>query len=191
MSARTGRASTPAGFTAIELVVVLLIASVATALAVPAFRAWFAEDDMTVATRRIEALFRVARDSALRSGNPVTVVIDSASGFVWLDAPIPDEDTLDDAEGAGAAGLFGWSREDRSMAGSSIRPAAAGESSGAESIGESLALPSTVRLELTRARARFTIAPGGHAFADTLRLRTTLEERWITLDPWTADVRAY
>lgn len=184
------------GFTAIELIVVLVILAVGTGLAVPAFRSWFQEDDLTVATHRIEALFQVARDSAIRSGLPVTVVIDSATGRVWLDVPMRDDEDTVAVEAD--VGYFDAVRDDRAAPlpsaterASSLRSAMTGVAGADFAGGESLALPSTVRLELTRARARFTIAPGGNAFADTLLLRTTMAERRVTLDPWTADVRVY
>jgi len=72
------------GFTLVELIVVLTILAVTTGLAIPAFRRWVEEDNLTVATRRIEALFRMARDSAIRSGSAVTLVLDSATAHAWL-----------------------------------------------------------------------------------------------------------
>jgi prepilin-type N-terminal cleavage/methylation domain-containing protein len=129
------------GFSLVEMIVVLGIVSLSAAVAVPAFREWAREDDLTIATRRVEALFRVARDSAIRGGMPVTVVIDSVTSLVWVDTA---------------------------------------------KVG--IELPSTVRLELSAARARFTFAPGGAAFADSLVLRTPLARRLVTLDPWTSDV---
>src|SRR5690606_945434 len=75
------------GFTLVELVVAFVVLAVMAAMAAPAFlaspRPPAALDD---AQGRLQALFRLARDSAVRSATPVTVVIDSASGRVWLDA---------------------------------------------------------------------------------------------------------
>jgi Tfp pilus assembly protein FimT len=65
---------------------VLLVLSVMAAVAVPSLLETPRDDDMTAATRRIEGLFRLARDSAARSGSRVSVVIDSATSRVWLDA---------------------------------------------------------------------------------------------------------
>lgn len=61
------------------------ILALGTALAVPAFLSLVQDDDLTRATRAVESLFRIARDSAIAGGRPVTVVIDSVTGSVWLD----------------------------------------------------------------------------------------------------------
>jgi prepilin-type N-terminal cleavage/methylation domain-containing protein len=154
------------GFTLLEVVATLVIVAIAAAVAAPAFR--------------FEALFRLARDSAIRGGQPVTVVIDSVSGLVWLDAPpfAGIADSIRDATaaerggrlGAGAAALDRRTFSEEAVAG-----------------GTSLELPAGIRLELTRARARFAFAPTGAAFPDTLWLRTSIVTRGITLDPWTGD----
>jgi type II secretory pathway pseudopilin PulG len=163
------------GFTLLEAVIVLLILAVGTAVAVPAFRAWLEEgSEMDVATRRVEALFRLARDSAAKTGVLVTVVIDSATATVWLDAPPPP--TLDELT-TFAPPRFGAVRTALSV------PHAAG----AAPDGEPLALPASIRLELSKARARFAFAPGGTAFGDTLVLRSSTEARSVTINPWTGD----
>jgi len=168
------------GFTLLEVVIVMLILAIMSAVAVPAFKSLFEEDDLTSATHRVEALFRLARDSAIRGGQPVTVVIDSVSGFIWLDTPnvIPASDTATAAWSEASA--FGR------LPGGAL---AAGVGDPKEYVrpGEPLGLPSSVELVLTRARARFTFAPGGSAFADTLVLRTGLEARVVTVNRWTGD----
>ncbi len=166
------------GFTLIELMVVFGILAIATALAVPAFRSLLNEDDLTTATRRVEALFQLARDSAIRGGEPVTVVMDSMSGNVWLDVPAVSEP---------------FAEADAGM--EPLRIGTPLPSSGAlfaekPDSGESLLLPSTVRIDLGRARARFTFAPTGAAYADTLVLHSSLGERHITLNRWTGNVIA-
>jgi Tfp pilus assembly protein FimT len=165
--AQAGSATVRGGFTLMEIVVVFVIVALATALSVPAWRRWFQEDDMTVATRRIEALFRLARDSAIRGGEPVTVVIDSVTGHVWLDAPRPP--LIADSMYAPRTTL-------------SVERAAE------ESKGESLELPLSVTIELTQARARFEFAPSGAAYADSLVLKAPMGLRLITVNPWTGDV---
>jgi prepilin-type N-terminal cleavage/methylation domain-containing protein len=84
-----------AGFTIIEVVVVLLIIAIATAVTVPALLAPAADDDaLTTAVRDIDLLFRTARDSSARSGRAVTVMLDSATSHAWLyageDSPASD-----------------------------------------------------------------------------------------------------
>ena len=85
----TRRGFAHCGFTLIEVVMALFIVSLAVAGAVPAYRSLGEVDDLTQATRRVETLFRLARDSAIRSGLPVTVVIDSIDGLVWIDTVEP------------------------------------------------------------------------------------------------------
>jgi len=142
------------GFTLIELIVVLAILALTTGLAIPAFRRWAEDDDLTVATRRVEALFRMARDSAMRSGSAVTLVLDSATARVWL---IPSADNAPGIEEANENG-------------------------------ETLELPASIALQLSKTRARFRFAGGGAVFGDSLWLATSYEKRLITMDPWTGDV---
>jgi general secretion pathway protein H len=78
------------GFTLIEMIVVLMILAVATAVTVPALRAPPVEDDFTIAMKRVDDMFRFARDSSVRAGLPLTIAIDSATGNVWL---LSDEDS--------------------------------------------------------------------------------------------------
>ena len=76
-----------AGFTLIEVIVTLVVLSVVAALTIPAFLRDPVVADMDDGQGRLEALFRIARDSAVRSAVPVTVAFDSATGYAWLDVP--------------------------------------------------------------------------------------------------------
>ena len=155
-----------AAFTIIEVVVVMLILAVATALTVPALLPPPADDDLTAAARQLDLLFGTARDSAARSGADVTVVMDSATGGVWLmAAAAPDSSFAPATSGIGAARAR---REDT---------------------GSPLELPRSVRLELSRSRARFRFTATGLAFGDSLVLRSPLGTYLITIDPWSGNAR--
>jgi type II secretory pathway pseudopilin PulG len=180
------------GITLLELVVALLIISLAVGVAVPAYLDLGRQDDLARATQRVETLFRLARDSAIRSGLPVTVVIDSVADLVWMDTPLriqlgsqaaPEEaPSLFDRRGS-AIGTMG------------VDPTATlallGGKRAMEEVkpGEPLGLPPGVRMELPRARARFTFQPSGGALADTLLLTGVFGVRVVSIDPWTGDVR--
>ena len=130
---KQSRVGNQKGFTLVEVIVVLIILAAMAALAVPAFRRVVQEDDMTVATRQLEALFKLARDSAIKSGMPVTVWIDSVSSGVWLVGPAQDTASV---------------------------AAAATATTGLRAVpGEPLDLPAAVRIELTRTRSRFRFTP--------------------------------
>ncbi len=172
-----------AGITLLELVTALLIISLAVAVAVPAFLSLGQEDDRLRATRRVETLFRLARDSAITSGLPVTVVIDSVTELVWLDTPgrirlgtreAPEVETslFRSADTNPSLSLLGGEE-----ALEALKP------------GEPLGLPEGVRMELPRARTRFTFQPTGAALADTLLLTGPVGTLAVTIDPWTGDVR--
>jgi prepilin-type N-terminal cleavage/methylation domain-containing protein len=191
------------GFTLIELLVSLLIISVMAGVAAPAFLSEPAPPDMEDAQGRLEALFRMARDSAVRTATPVTVVLDSVSGLVWLDARTRLAADLPPAEGAPAAGRAGQSgvASDGSIrlrtqgtfgGGSTLGMGIAGGGTGlrAAANGESLELPASVTLHLYQARTRFTFAPNGSVVGDSLLLRgRNREERMITLDRWNGRIR--
>jgi prepilin-type N-terminal cleavage/methylation domain-containing protein len=168
-----------AGFTLVEMVVVLLILAALAAATVPALRSELAPDDeLTAATRTLEAVFRLARDSAARGGAPVTVVIDSVTQQVWFVVPprpgsAADDELAEVPERAPRPGTLG--RADTPA----FEP------------GAILDLPRDVRLEVSRARARFTITPHGLALGDSLTLRRGASAIHLTLDPWTADVLAF
>jgi type II secretion system protein H len=73
------------GFTLLEVMVVLLILSVLGVVAVPALQGPPREPALDEGAGRVEALFRMARNEAVRSGRAVTVVLDSTSALAWVD----------------------------------------------------------------------------------------------------------
>jgi prepilin-type N-terminal cleavage/methylation domain-containing protein len=178
----TRRGFAHCGFTLIEVVVALFIVSLAVAVAVPAYRSLGEVDDLTRATRRVETLFRLARDSAIRSGLPVTVVIDSIDGLVWIDTVEPLG--LSSPEVRDALAYPDYAPEPGMLS------ALVGDQNDDELLepGSPIGLPGTVHMELPRARARFTFEPTGAALADTLLLSGPLATRVVTVDPWTGDV---
>ena len=165
MSAR--RAGNRKGFTLIEMVVVMLVLSAMALVTLPAFLNPPQDDDMTLAVRRVDALFRLARDSAARGGTRVSVVVDSATSHVWLD-------------------VAGVSQEQASTAPAGVSAFAARTDGG--DVGEALELPGTVRVQLSKERALFSFAPSGATFADSLWLVGPLNARLVTINPWTGDV---
>jgi len=179
----SGNLHSRTGITLLELVAALLIISLAVAVAVPAFLGLGRTDDLTAATRRVETLFRLARDSAISSGASVTVVIDSVTGLVWVDTPLrirlgsqapaqAPASLFDDEDPAGNLALLGGA-----AALEALKP------------GQPLGLPQGIGMELPRARSRFTFEPSGAALADTLLLTGSFGVRAVTIDPWTGDVR--
>ena len=179
---RAHRGFTQSGFTLIEVVVALFIVSLAVAVAVPAYRSLGEVDDLTRATRRVETLFRLARDSAIRSGLPVTVVIDSVDGLVWIDTREPLG--LSSPEVREALAYPDYAPEP-----SILSAVVRGQNEdGFLEAGSPIGLPGTIRMELPRARARFTFEPTGAALADTLLLSGPFATRVVSVDPWTGDV---
>ena len=168
------QARSRSGFTLVEVGVVLVILSLMAAVAVPAFRRMVQPDELRDAVGRVEALFRLARDSAITSGRAVTVVIDSVTGHVWLDSPRESADSLLPPE-----------RYDPFSP--AFRLSALPRREEAVDTGQALDLPPSVRLELSHARAKFTFEPGGNAFADSLVLRTSTAAVLVTADYWTGD----
>jgi hypothetical protein len=145
----------------------------------------------------------MARDSAVRTATPVTVVLDSASGLVWLDARTRLAAELPPVEDAGRAGREGPSgvasdgsirlRTEGAFGGGStlgLGIAGVGRGLRGPANGESLELPGGVTLGLYQARTRFTFSANGSVIGDSLMLRgRNNEERLITLDPWNGRVR--
>ncbi len=174
-----------AGITLLELVMALTIIALAVGIAVPAFLGLAQRDDLTRATQRVRTLFRLARDSAISSGLPVTVVIDSVSELVWIDTPKRIRlGSLDEPEAPSS--LFDEDTDPATLAllgGEEVLEALVP--------GEPIGLPEGIRMELPRARARFTFEPTGAALADTLLLSGPFGTRALTIDAWTGDVRVY
>ncbi|MGD2121208.1 MAG: GspH/FimT family pseudopilin [Gemmatimonadota bacterium] len=183
--AEARRGSGKAGITLLELVMALTIIALAVGVAVPAFLGLYQRDDLAKATLRVQTLFRLARDSAISSGLPVTVVIDSVSELVWIDTPKRIQ--LGSVEEPQApVSLF-----DEEMDAADL--ALLGGEGVLEALvpGEPIGLPEGIRMELPRARARFTFDPTGSALADTLLLSGPFGTRVLTIDAWTGDVRVY
>ena len=174
-----------AGITLLELVMALTIIALAVGVAVPAFLGLGRRNELTMASQRVQTLFRLARDSAISSGLPVTVVIDSVSELVWIDTPKRIQ--LGSRSGSEApVSLFDENTNAADLAllgGEGILDALVP--------GEPIGLPEGVRMELPRARARFTFEPTGAALADTLLLTGPFGVRAVIIDAWTGDVRVY
>jgi prepilin-type N-terminal cleavage/methylation domain-containing protein len=157
---------TRAGFTLVEVFVVLIILGAMAAVAAPAFRTPPVEDDLTYATHEIEDLLKVARDSAVHGSAPVTLIVDSATARAWL------------------VGTF----RDADVGGSESADIHASDLLAGLELGSPIALPAGVRVQLTKTRARFTFGPSGAAYADSIELRSVMGNRLITVDPWTGNV---
>jgi type II secretion system protein H len=76
-----------AGFTLLELVVVLFILALATALVAPGFRRSFGLLPLKAATRDIAALCRFARTQAINHQGVLEVVLDRRTNTYWLRGP--------------------------------------------------------------------------------------------------------
>jgi prepilin-type N-terminal cleavage/methylation domain-containing protein len=190
---RPRRVPGPSGFTLIELTVALLILTVMAAVAAPALLGRREPPPMEAAQGRLEALFRMARDSAVRTAMPVTVVVDSASGLVWLDARTPMAAELPEALEATPGGAPRLRTEGAFGGGSTlgIGLPEAGALGRVPGRGERLELPGSVRMQLFQTRSLFTFAPNGAALGDSiLLLASTGEARLITVDPWSGRARA-
>jgi type II secretory pathway pseudopilin PulG len=184
-AAEGGRVSGKEGITLLELVMALTIIALAVGIAVPAFLGLSQRDDLTKATQRVQTLFRLARDSAISSGLPVTVVIDSVSELVWIDTPKRIQ-LGSQEEFEAPVSLF-----DDEIDAADLALLGGAEALEALVPGESIGLPEGIRMELPRARARFTFDPTGSALADTLLISGPFGVRAVTIDAWTGDVRVY
>jgi prepilin-type N-terminal cleavage/methylation domain-containing protein len=181
---RGGRPRALAGFTLVELMVVMVILALLAGVTVPALLATGRrqDDDLTDAVRRLEGLFRLARDSAIRGGTAVTVVMDSATHLVWLVPDVSPTDTISTST-SGLGGTLGTAP----MAADG--PARDGAISLLDE-GTSLEISPTVELRLGQARARFVFLPTGATMGDSIVVARAGDLVRITLDPWTGDVVA-
>ncbi len=194
---RIGRGS-QGGFTLIELIVVLLIFAVLAGVTAPAlFAPHRAVTGMEEAVGRFDALFRLARDSAVRSARPVTIVMDSISGLVWFDVPggysggIPQGYPSSGGNTTPDVGI-------RSFAGGALGGGSSlGQGLGAPGAGvvvpadaQPLTLPEGIRVTYFHLRSLFTFTPAGSAMGDSLLLRSDIGQQClVTIDPWSGRVR--
>jgi len=91
MCLRPGVASSRDAFTIVELVMVLLVIGIMTAVAAPRYSSALASQRSNTAARRIAADLRLAQDYARRSSQVQTVTFDGvADGYAI--SPMPDVD---------------------------------------------------------------------------------------------------
>ncbi len=84
---RNSKPRRQAGFTLLELVVVLFILALATALIAPGFKRSFGQLALKAATRDIAALCRFARTQAISHQGVLEVVLDRGTNTYWLRGP--------------------------------------------------------------------------------------------------------
>jgi general secretion pathway protein H len=77
----------PSGFTLLELIVVLFILGLATALVAPVFTRSFGQLRLKAAARDLAALCRFARTQAITSQTVLEVVLDRGANAYWLRGP--------------------------------------------------------------------------------------------------------
>ncbi len=160
------------GFTLMEVIVTLVVLAIAAAAAIPAFLGATRIEEMDRAVGAFEAVFRVARDSAVLTARPVLVTVDSATGAVWMET---------------ARATSGGTNIGGDMGGTFGRLGGATVSALGRRI--ELSLPPGLEVMTTRARAAFRFWPTGAVDADSLALRdATGQVRLIVLDRWSGHV---
>jgi len=91
------------GFTLLELVVVLTIVGMASALALPTLGDGLRQWRMQGAVRELATLFKFTRNQSVAQRVPFQVVLDRARGVYWLDHP--EKFALFDPERGGERGI--------------------------------------------------------------------------------------
>jgi type II secretion system protein H len=71
------------GFTLVEMVVVIAILGIVTAVTLPSFRS-DNDDAVTVASRTLTAFMSRARQTSIDRGEPITVILEPASARYWV-----------------------------------------------------------------------------------------------------------
>ena len=79
-----GRSSEPAGFTLLELAVVLLLLVVVLGLVLPEASSLFTDSDLRTSARRLAGSVAGARNEAMLGGRIQELVIDLESGSFWI-----------------------------------------------------------------------------------------------------------
>lgn len=74
-----------AGFSLLELVVVLAILAIASALALPAFSSGFRQWRLQATVRELIVTFKFARNQAVARREPLQVVVERTRGVYWVD----------------------------------------------------------------------------------------------------------
>jgi general secretion pathway protein H len=82
----------PAGFSLIELMVVLVVLSVLTALVVPQFGGTYSDAVLRASARKLIAVLQLAYSQAVTTGRVHRVQLDTETCRYWLEAPRPDGD---------------------------------------------------------------------------------------------------
>jgi general secretion pathway protein H len=101
--------SRKAGFTLLELTVVLFILALATALIAPAFGRSFGQVQLKAAAKEVAAVCRFARTQAISHQGIVEVVLDRRTNAYWLGGV---EQQVETAEHPGQSWEVRW-RQDR------------------------------------------------------------------------------
>lgn len=84
------RPQTSAGFSLIELLVVLIIAGIATALAGPSLKGWYDQQEVNNSITKIRTAIEQARSNAVRLSKSCTVTIPAASGGYYTVTGTPE-----------------------------------------------------------------------------------------------------